>query len=86
MLRLYNPRPSRTSWKWTAGLLSAHGLALLALIGLAMIDPDIAVWICAAQQAELDASVPAAMLPRAQLAESSDIPMQVTRVVYRPYR
>jgi hypothetical protein len=86
MLRLYNPRPSRTSRKWTIGILSAHGLALLTLIGLAMIDPEIAVWICDAQQAELAASVPAAVLPQAQLAQSSDIPMQVTRVLYRPYR
>jgi hypothetical protein len=47
MLRLYNARPPEppVNWPWTAGVLAAHGLALLALVGLAMANPRIPVWM-----------------------------------------
>jgi hypothetical protein len=71
MLRLYNPRPPepRVNWKWTAGILSAHAVVLLALVGLATINPKISTWIFQAVEAELAAYVPPSEIPKTQLAQ-----------------
>jgi hypothetical protein len=87
MLRLYNPRPpeSRVNWKWTVGVVSAHVIALLALVGLGILNPGIPIWISEAAEAELAAYVPPAEMPRTQMAQPAN-PMQQTRIVGRLYR
>jgi hypothetical protein len=71
MLRLYNPRPPKplVDWTWTIGLLSAHGLALLALVWLALLNPKIPVWISEGAEAELAAAAPPTVASRTQIAE-----------------
>jgi hypothetical protein len=86
MLRLYNPRPPepRVNWKWTTGILSAHAVALLVLVGLAMINPKISTWIFEAVEAELVASVPPEV-PKTQLAQPAG-PMQSKQIPDSLYR
>ena len=57
MLRLYNPRPPKPlfDWPWIVGLLFVHGVALLALVWLALVNPKIPVWISEGAEAELAA-------------------------------
>jgi hypothetical protein len=71
MLRLYNPRPPkpRVNWKWTAGILATHVVVLLALVGLATINPKISTWIFEAVDAELAAYVPPSKAAKTQLAQ-----------------
>lgn len=71
MLRLYNPRPTEplVNWKWTIGILSAHGLALFALVWLAMINPKISDWLSEAAEAELAMAVPPSAAPATQIAQ-----------------
>jgi hypothetical protein len=87
MLRLYNPRPPEpgVNWKWTAGILSAHAVALLALIGLATINPKISTWMFEAVEAELAAYVPSAEVPKTQIAQPAGS-MQSMRSLDRLYR
>jgi hypothetical protein len=70
MLRLYDPRPPkrRVNWQWTAGILSAHAVALLAVVGLAVVNPKVSTWIFDAVEAELAAFVPPSEAPKTQLA------------------
>jgi hypothetical protein len=86
MLRLYNPRPPEpiVDWTWTAGLLSAHGLALFALVWLAVINPKILVWISEGVEAELAAAVPPAAASTIQIAEpAAPRRMQVVERFYK---
>jgi hypothetical protein len=87
MLRLYNPRPPepRANWKWTAGILSAHAIALLALVGLAMINPKISTWIFEAVEAELAASVSPPEGPKTQIAQPAS-PARSKPMLDRLYR
>jgi hypothetical protein len=87
MIRLYNPRPPepRINWKWTVGVVSAHLIALLALIGLGILNPNIPIWISEAAEAELAAYVPPAEMLKTQIAQPAS-PMQQTRIVGRLYR
>jgi hypothetical protein len=87
MLRLYNARPPEppVNWPWTAGVLAAHGLALLALVGLAMANPRIPVWMAEAAQAELAAAVPAATAPMTQIAQPAG-PVRSMQIVGRLYK
>jgi hypothetical protein len=84
MLRLYNPRPPEpiVNWTWTVGLLSAHGLALLALVWLALVNPRIPVWISEGAEAELAAAAPA---PRTQIAQPA-VPVRHMQIVQRFYK
>jgi hypothetical protein len=86
MLRLYNARPPEPSvdWPWTAGVLAAHGLALLALVWLATVNPRIPVWMAEAAQAELAAAVPAAV-PKTQIAQPAG-PVRSVQIVGRLYK
>jgi len=86
MLRLYNPRPPEpvVDWPWTVGLLSAHGLALLALVWLALVNPKVSVWISEGAEAELAASVPPATASRMQIAEpAAPRRMQIVERFYK---
>jgi hypothetical protein len=86
MLRLYNPRPPEplVDWTWTVGLLAAHGIVLLALVGLAVINPKIPVWISEGAEAELAAAVPPAITSEIQIAEPA-APRR-TQIVERFYK
>jgi hypothetical protein len=86
MLRLYNPRPPKplVDWPWTVGLLAAHGLALLALVWLAVINSKIPVWISEGAEAELAAAVPPAVASRIQIAQpAAPRRMQIVERVYK---
>lgn len=87
MLRLYNPRPPKplVDWPWTVGILSAYGLAVLALVWLAMINPNISVWISEAAEAEIAMAVPPAVMPETQIA-GPVAPMRSTKIVQRFYK
>jgi predicted MFS family arabinose efflux permease len=87
MLRLYNPRPSKpvVNWRWTVGLLAAHGLALLALVWLGLVNPKIPEWISEGAEAELAAAVPPAVASEIQMARPAG-PMRTARVAQRFYK
>jgi hypothetical protein len=87
MLRLYNPRPPEpvVNWTWTIGILSAHGLALLALVCLAMINPKIPVWLSEAAEAQLGMSMAPTIAPQTQIAQPS-APTRPTQVVQQFYK
>ncbi len=87
MLRLYNARPPEpvVNWTWTVGILSAYGLAVLALVWLATINPKISVWITEAADAELAMAVASVVAPTTEIAQPA-APMRPTRVVQRFYK
>ena len=87
MLRLYNPRPPEppVDWPWIFGILSAHGLALCALIWLALVNPKISVWISEGAEAELALAVLPADTPRMQVAQPA-VPTRPTQIVERFYK
>ncbi len=87
MLRLYNPRPPEppVDWQWTVGLLSAHGLVLLALVWLTLVNPKIPVWISEGAEAELAAALPPAAASKIQIAQPA-VPMRPTQIVERFYK
>ena len=85
MLRLYNPRPPKPlfDWPWIVGLLSAHGVALLALVWLALVNPKIPVWISEGAEAELAAAVPPAVASRIAVAEPAPKRVQIVERFYK---
>jgi hypothetical protein len=64
------PSDSRFSWLWTAGILAAHGVILLVLVGLVIRSPAASEWIAQAVQAEFVGNPPPVIVPT-QIAQPS---------------
>ncbi len=58
----------RFLWNWTAGILAIHGVILLVLAGILILNPVASEWISQAVQAEFVGSPPPVVVPT-QLAQ-----------------
>ena len=58
-----NTSDRRFLWNWTAGILAAHGVILLVLIGLVIRSPAASDWISQAVQAEFVGNPPPVIVP-----------------------
>jgi hypothetical protein len=58
-----NPSDSRFLRTWTAGILAAHGIILLVLVGLVIRSPAASDWISQAVQAEFVGNPPPVIVP-----------------------
>lgn len=58
-----NPSDSRFLRNWTAGILAAHGVILLVLLGLVIRSPAASDWISQAVQAEFVGNPPPVIVP-----------------------
>lgn len=53
----------RFSWNWTAGILAVHGVLLLVLASILILNPTASEWIAQAVQAEFVGSPPPVIVP-----------------------